>query len=135
MQAERQRTETAACNLCTCLRPLQLPPGFNTLRDDDTERMIQYHIASGSSQLQQLYWGIMAAVALGRTLVLPAMHCFCARNWCGHASQVAAALSHTLSHMSHTPRPDHIASPACSRPPPFTPFGPVPASPAGAAGT
>lgn len=33
-------------------------------------------------QLQQAYYGFMAAATLGRTFVLPAFQCFCAKNWC-----------------------------------------------------
>jgi hypothetical protein len=59
-----------------------LPEGFNQLKHPhDTEQMIQFHLAAGSWQLQQAYWGIMAAVALKRVYVLPGFHCFCARNW------------------------------------------------------
>ncbi len=43
--------------------------------------MVQYHLYAGSYQLQQAYYGIMAAAALKRTFVLPGFHCFCARNW------------------------------------------------------
>jgi len=58
-----------------------LPEGFNQLRMEQTEEMVQYHLAAGSWQLQQAYFGIMAALALGRTWVLPGYHCFCAKNW------------------------------------------------------
>jgi hypothetical protein len=68
--------------LVTYVLSSQLPDGFNQLKHPhDTEQMIQFHLAAGSWQLQQAYWGILAAVALKRVYVLPGFHCFCARNW------------------------------------------------------
>ncbi|KAL6755674.1 nucleotide-diphospho-sugar transferase-domain-containing protein [Haematococcus lacustris] len=58
-----------------------IPDGYNQLPFNNTEDMIQFHIAAGTYQLRQAYYGIMAAMALGRTWVLPGFHCYCARNW------------------------------------------------------
>mmetsp|Transcript_13080 Transcript_13080/g.32001 ORF Transcript_13080/g.32001 Transcript_13080/m.32001 type:complete len:343 (-) Transcript_13080:507-1535(-) len=65
------------------LDPLPEPPaGFNDRHElGDTEWMLGHHVRAANAQLQQLYWGIMAAAALNTTLVLPRFQCFCARHW------------------------------------------------------
>ena len=46
-------------------------PDFNTVPEPHTERMVQFHIHAANTQLRQLYYGFIAAMALGRALVLP----------------------------------------------------------------
>ena len=70
-----------ACSLLTshvCLLPpalssplMQPFPDFNTVPEPHTERMVQFHIHAANTQLRQLYYGFIAAMALGRALVLP----------------------------------------------------------------
>ncbi|KAG1667986.1 hypothetical protein FOA52_000630 [Chlamydomonas sp. UWO 241] len=43
--------------------------------------MIQFHIYAANTQLQQLYYGFIAALTLDRVLVMPKFQCFCAKNW------------------------------------------------------
>jgi len=54
---------------------------FNPTAFDDTEMMIQFHVHAANVQLQQLYFGFIAALALDRVLVMPKFQCFCAKNW------------------------------------------------------
>ena len=53
------------------LLPLQPFPGFNTVPFDDTEKMVQFHIYAANTQLRQAYYGFVAALGLGRVLVMP----------------------------------------------------------------
>ncbi|KAF5839487.1 nucleotide-diphospho-sugar transferase-domain-containing protein [Dunaliella salina] len=57
------------------------PPDFNQRNIDETESMVRFHLNSANYQLQQAYYGLMAAAALRRSFVLPGFHCFCAKNW------------------------------------------------------
>lgn len=56
-----------------------VPKGFQQY--NETEDMVQYHVKAANFQLNQLYFGFALALALNRTLVLPKMLCFCAKNW------------------------------------------------------
>jgi hypothetical protein len=40
-----------------------------------------HHNCAIDQQLQQLYHALGLALALNRTLLMPAMSCFCARGW------------------------------------------------------
>lgn len=39
---------------------------------------VRFHLDAANSQLQQAYYGLVAAMATNRTFVLPAFHCLCA---------------------------------------------------------
>eukprot|EP00879_Flechtneria_rotunda_P013672 GHRR01014282.1.p1 GENE.GHRR01014282.1~~GHRR01014282.1.p1 ORF type:complete len:597 (+),score=263.65 GHRR01014282.1:1631-3421(+) len=53
--------------------------------------LLTLHLASINYQLQQLYAAAAAAVALGRTLLLPQLQCYCYRDPTGGAAAAAAA--------------------------------------------
>uniref|UniRef100_A0A7S3QMF9 Nucleotide-diphospho-sugar transferase domain-containing protein n=1 Tax=Dunaliella tertiolecta TaxID=3047 RepID=A0A7S3QMF9_DUNTE len=57
------------------------PPDFNQRKIDETESMVRFHLNAANYQLQQAYYGMVAAAALRRSFVLPGYHCFCAKNW------------------------------------------------------
>ncbi|GAX75130.1 hypothetical protein CEUSTIGMA_g2574.t1 [Chlamydomonas eustigma] len=59
----------------------EAPETFNSLKDEDTEKMLQFHVIAANRQLRQAYYGFIAAMGLGRILILPKFHCFCAKNW------------------------------------------------------
>ncbi|KAL6756927.1 nucleotide-diphospho-sugar transferase-domain-containing protein [Haematococcus lacustris] len=65
------------------VRP-EAPPEFNDNPPPEKyhmEEMVHFHVAAVNAQLQQLYYGFLAALALNRTLVMPRANCFCSRNW------------------------------------------------------
>ena len=51
--------------------PLQPFTGFNEVLDNETERMVQFHIYAANTQLRQAYYGFIAALGLDRTLIMP----------------------------------------------------------------
>ena len=70
--------------MCGCVNPesvcvemndpghlLQAFDGFNSTPDEDTERMVQFHIFAANTQLRQVYYGFIAAMGLERSLVMP----------------------------------------------------------------
>jgi hypothetical protein len=61
---------------------LQPFPDFNSLKDEETEKMVQFHIYAANIQLRQAYFGFVA-MGLGRALVMPKARAFktqCASN-------------------------------------------------------
>ena len=39
--------------------------------DEHTERMVQFHVHAANTQLRQVYFGFIAALGLGRVLIMP----------------------------------------------------------------
>ncbi len=54
--------------LCSSLQPFD---GFNQVHDNETERMVQFHIFAANHQLRQVYYGFIVAQGLNRTLKMP----------------------------------------------------------------
>lgn len=44
--------------------------------DEDTEKMVQFHIYAANIQLRQAYYGFIAALGLERALVMPKVRDF-----------------------------------------------------------
>ena len=69
-ESDRAPLESGATPNPTCCVP-QPFPGFNQVPDEHTERMVQFHVHAANTQLRQVYFGFIAALGLGRVLIMP----------------------------------------------------------------